>query len=103
MNERMLFDLADFYKVFGDSTRVRILVELLNGEQNVSELVDKLHMTQSAISHQLKFLRDNNAVKSRRQGKCIIYSLDDCHVIDILEKGLEHMAHKKVYDEENSD
>ncbi len=99
MNEQLLFDLADFYKVFGDSTRVRILVQLLDGEQNVSTLVEKLSMTQSAISHQLKFLREYNAVKSRRDGKCVYYSLDDSHVIEILERGMEHMSHKKVYHE----
>ncbi len=99
MSDRLLFDLADFYKVFGDSTRIRILVQLLDGEQNVSELVEKLQMTQSAISHQLKFLRENNVVKFRRDGKCIYYSLDDGHVIDILERGMEHIKHKKVYDE----
>ncbi len=99
MEDKLLFDLADFYKVFGDSTRIRILVQLLKGEHNVTQLVEALNMTQSAISHQLKFLRDNNAVKSKRQGKCVIYSLDDNHVIDILQQGMKHIKHKKVYDE----
>ena len=95
MNENTLYDLADLFKVFGDSTRIRILVDLMeNGERSVSELAEDLEMTQSAVSHQLKLLRMTNQVKARREGKSIYYSLDDQHVIDILEEALTHIRHK---------
>jgi len=90
-------DLAEFFKVFGDATRIRILQSLLNSEKNVSELADSLDMTQSAISHQLRVLRQNDLVKYRKEGKTVFYSLDDEHVRTVFEQGMTHIRHKRGY------
>lgn len=87
-------DLALFFKAFGDNTRVRMLCFLLEGEHCVQEISEKLGLTQSAVSHQLSLLRNVRLVKSRREGKNIIYSLDDDHVETILRQGLTHIAHR---------
>lgn len=92
-------DLAEFFKVFGDVTRIRILQSLLNSEKNVSELADSLSMTQSAISHQLRVLRQNDLVKYRKEGKTVFYSLDDDHIRTVLEQGMIHIRHKRGYAE----
>ncbi len=89
--EDQLYDLAELFKVFGDSTRVRILTALLSGEMNVGDLADQLSLTQTACSHQLRVLKNNKLVRSRREGKAIFYSLSDAHVKQILEIGLEHI------------
>lgn len=86
-----LFELAELFKVFGDSTRIRILYVLFEAEMCVCDIADALEMTQSAISHQLKILKQSKLVKARREGKSIFYSLADDHVSVILEKGLEHI------------
>ena len=86
-----LYDLADLFKVFGDSTRLRILCALFNCEQCVQHIADELGMTHSAISHQLRFLKQNKLVKSRRSGKTVFYSLADEHVKRIFNQGLEHI------------
>lgn len=96
VNEKMppeeeLYDLAELYKIFGDSTRIRILFVLSEAEVCVCDLAQALSMTQSAISHQLKILKQSKLVKSRRSGKSIFYSLADEHVRMILELGLEHI------------
>lgn len=91
MNESTLYDLADLFKVFGDSTRLRILCVLMDREICVADLADSLEMTQSAISHQLRILKQNKLVKPRREGKLVYYSLDDDHVRSILETGREHI------------
>ncbi len=93
LTEKQIYILSDFYKVFGDSTRIKILVELINGEKTVSELVDNLDMSQSAISHQLQVLRKNRIVKNERKGKYVIYSLDDDHILSTLMQGIEHINH----------
>ena len=85
-------DLADLFKVFGDSSRIRILYSLLGDEHCVQEIADELAMTQSAVSHQLKILRMNKLVKSRRDGRQIYYSLADDHVSTILSMGKEHIS-----------
>jgi ArsR family transcriptional regulator len=85
------YDLADLYKMFADSTRVRILWALSCEEMCVCDLAVLLGMTKSAISHQLKSLRLSNLVKYERQGKVVYYSLADDHVRDIFEKGFEHI------------
>lgn len=90
-SEDELYDLAELFKVFGDSTRIRILFVLFEKEVCVSELADGLNMTQSAISHQLKILKQNKLVKGRREGKSIFYSLADEHVRTIIAQGLEHI------------
>ena len=84
-------DLADLFKVFGDSSRIRILYSLLEKEHCVQELADELTMTQSAVSHQLKILKMNKLVASRRDGKQIYYRPADDHVSTILSMGKEHI------------
>lgn len=84
-------DLADLFKVFGDSSRIRILYKLLEDEYCVQDLADSLLMTQSAVSHQLKILKMSKLVKNRRDGKQIYYSLADDHVSTILSMGMEHL------------
>ncbi|WP_425539239.1 ArsR/SmtB family transcription factor [Microaceticoccus formicicus] len=86
-----LADLADFYKVFGDYTRTRILFALSNAEMCVCDIAVLLDMSQSAISHQLRVLKSSRLVKNRRDGKAVYYSLDDEHIKRILEMGLEHV------------
>ena len=89
--ETELYDLAELFKVFGDSTRIRILFVLFEAEVCVCDLAAALQMTQSAISHQLRILKQNKLVKSRREGKSIFYSLADGHVRTIINQGLEHI------------
>ena len=89
--ETELYDLAELFKVFGDSTRIRILFVLFETEVCVCDLAQALNMTQSAISHQLKILKQNKLVKSRREGKSIFYSLADDHVRTIISMGREHI------------
>ena len=89
--ETELYDLAELFKVFGDSTRIRILFVLFEAEVCVCDLAQVLQMTQSAISHQLKILKQNKLVKSRREGKSIFYSLADDHVRTIIAQGCDHI------------
>ncbi|MCE5196762.1 MAG: metalloregulator ArsR/SmtB family transcription factor [Negativicutes bacterium] len=91
-DENKLTDLADFFKVLGDSTRVRILWALDESDLCVCDLAVLLNMTKSAISHQLSALKQENLVKSRRDGKVIFYSLTDDHVKEIFEKGWQHVT-----------
>ncbi len=86
-----LDDLAELFKVFGDVTRLRILFVLFEAEVCVCDLANALGMTQSAISHQLKTLKQSKLVKSRREGKSIFYSLADSHVRTMIAQGLEHI------------
>ena len=89
--ETELYDLAELFKVFGDSTRIRILFVLFEAEVCVCDLAKVLNMTQSAISHQLRILKQNKLVKNRREGKSIFYSLADDHVRAIINQGREHI------------
>ncbi len=101
LTDEMSYDLADFFKLFGDSTRIKILYALYyQKEMNVSDMVEVVDMTQSAISHQLRLLRQNDIVKFKKDGKAAIYSLDDEHVSALLEKGIEHIMHKNGYGED---
>lgn len=86
-----LFELADLFKVFGDSTRLRVMVLLSDKELSVSDIADSLNMEQSTISHQLRVLRQNKLVRVRRDGKQMYYSLDDDHVKKIIKMGMEHI------------
>ena len=90
--ETELYDLAELFKVFGDSTRIRILFVLFEAEVCVCDLAKALNMTQSAISHQLRILKANKLVNSRREGKSVFYSLADDHVVKIFEMAIEHVA-----------
>ncbi len=89
--EEKLYDLAEFFKVFGDSTRIRILYVLFESEACVCDIASALNMQQSAISHQLRILKQSRLVTSRRDGKSVIYSLADDHVRLIINQGLEHI------------
>lgn len=91
LEETKLYDLAELFKIFGDTTRIRILFVLFEAEVCVCDLAEALHMTQSAISHQLRILKQNRLVKSRREGKSIFYSLADEHVRTIIAQGQEHI------------
>lgn len=89
--EEEMQDLADFFKVFGDATRLKILYVLLCSEMCVLDIAQLLGMTQSAISHQLRVLKQMDLVKNRREGKIIFYSLADSHIVTILNQGLDHI------------
>ena len=89
--EEDLYDLAELFKTFGDSTRIRILFVLFEAEVCVCDLAQVLNMTQSAVSHQLKILKQNRLVKCRREGKSIFYSLADDHVRTIIAQGQHHI------------
>ncbi len=91
-DEEALYDLAELFKIFGDSTRIRILYVLSESEMCVCDLAQLLGMTQSAISHQLRSLKQCRLVKARRDGKTVFYSLADSHVRTILAQGMEHVA-----------
>ena len=86
-----IYDLADLFKLFGDSTRLKILYALLGGELCVCDLAGLMEVTQSAVSHQLRVLKNSKLVKFRREGKTIYYSLADGHVERILSQGMEHI------------
>ena len=86
-----LFDLAELFKVFGDSTRMKILFVLLQADACTCDLAAVLHMTSSAISHQLNILKRAKLIKNRREGKSVFYSLADNHVKTMIEQGLEHI------------
>ena len=90
-DEEQLGELAAFFKVFGDVTRVRILYTLLKSEMCVCDLAQVLDMNQSAISHQLRLLKQMALVKNRREGKTVFYSLSDGHIVTILSQGMEHI------------
>ena len=91
-DEDLLMDLSELFKVFGDSTRIKILYVLLESDMCVCDLAQVLNMTQSAISHQLRILKQSKLVKNRREGKTVIYSLADGHVRSIISQGMEHVG-----------
>lgn len=88
----MLIDLAEFFKVFGDSTRIQLLYALLDGEKCVNDLAQEINATSSAVSHQLRILKNARLVKFRRDGKTIYYELCDGHIKNILDTGMEHLS-----------
>ena len=90
--EDTLYDLSELFRIFGDSTRIRILYVLFESEMCVCDIAALLGMTQSAISHQLRALKNARLVKSRREGKTVFYSLADDHVKTIIDQGLEHVS-----------
>lgn len=90
-DDEALYDLAELFKIFGDSTRIRILYALIDSELCVNDVADKLNMTQSAISHQLRILKQSKLIKYRRDGKLMMYSLADDHVRTILDQGMSHI------------
>ena len=90
--EETIQRLAEFFKVLGDVTRIKILCVLFQAEMCVCDLAEVVGMTQSAVSHQLRILKQMNLVKNRREGKTVFYSLEDGHVQEILDQGMEHIA-----------
>lgn len=91
-SEQQLYDLADLYKVFADSTRIRILYALFESEMCVCDIASLLGMTLSAISHQLRVLKQAKLVRFRREGKTVYYALSDEHVRLILGQGMDHLC-----------
>lgn len=89
--EEILYDLAELFKVFGDTTRIRILYALFESEMCVNDLAVMLGMSQTAVSHQLRVLKNNKLVKFRKEGKIVFYALSDDHVRSILGTGMEHV------------
>ena len=90
-DDELLCDLADLFKVFGDATRISIMFALLKQELSVGDIAERLEMNASAISHQLRVLKQAKLIKSRREGKNIIYSLADEHVVTIIKQGVDHI------------
>ncbi len=91
-DEKKLYDMTDFFRVLGDPTRVKILLQLFDREFCVGELASRLNMTDSAVSHQLQILKSGRLVKKRRDGKMMIYAIADSHVRSIIAQGWEHIA-----------
>ena len=91
VDENTLFDVAELFKNFSDSTRIRIMYCLFEHERSVTEISELLNMNQSAISHQLRFLKNSKLIKNRREGKTMFYSLADDHVYNIISQGIEHV------------
>ena len=92
LEEELLYDLAELYKIFGDSTRIRILYALFEKEMCVNLIAEELGMTMSAISHQLRILKQARLVKYRKEGKAVFYALSDDHVKSIIAMGMEHIS-----------
>ena len=93
--EEVLYDLGDFFKILGDSTRIKILSALFQSEMCVCDIAALLGMTQSAISHQLRVLKQGRLVKHRKDGKVVYYSLDYDHIKHIVDQGLTHISEKR--------
>ena len=91
VSEEQLIDLAELFKMFADSTRIKILYDLFQGEKNVTQICNDLEMNQSAVSHQLKILRSSKLIKARRDGKMMLYFLADEHVKTIIAMGMDHV------------
>ena len=92
--DELLSDLSDLFKIFGDTTRCKILYALFESELCVCAIAELMGMTQSAISHQLRILKQARLVRSRRDGKTVFYSLDDDHVRTVIGQGMEHIEEK---------
>ncbi|MBR6676545.1 MAG: helix-turn-helix transcriptional regulator [Clostridia bacterium] len=90
-DDEMLYDLAELYKIFGDTTRIKLLYILFEGEMCVQHMAELLGVSQSAVSHQLRILKGARLVRYRREGKTVYYSLADDHVRQIIECGTEHI------------
>ena len=86
--------LADFFKVFGDNTRLKIIKSIENGEKSVGEIAEELGVAQSAVSHQLRLLRDKRLVRIRKSGKSVYYTLNDEHIRQIFRMGMEHLKER---------
>lgn len=89
--EEILYELSDLFRIFGDSTRIKILYSMMDGELCVGDIADGLALSQSTVSHQLRILKNAKLVRFRREGKNIYYALDDDHIRTILSTGMEHL------------
>ena len=94
LNERTASQLAELFRALSDPSRLRIVAALMDGEVNVSTLAEIVGISESAVSHQLSTMRHMRLVRARRQGREVYYSLDDDHVADLFQRGLEHVAHE---------
>ena len=94
-DEKTVYELSDFFKNFGESTRLKIVLALMAGELCVADLADSVESSQSAVSHQLRILRQAKIVKSEREGKLVFYSIDDEHVEKLVSLGLAHIREDK--------
>ncbi len=92
--EDEVLKLSDFFGLLSESTRLKVILELIGGEKNVSQISKNLNMSQSAVSHQLRILRQGRIVKFKKAGKNVFYSIDDEHVESIINKAVEHLKHK---------
>ena len=99
LDDNLFKRVSTFFKIVGDETRLRILYALDNNEMCVCDIANLLNMTKSSISHQLKLLKDNGLVKSRKNGKEVYYMLDDCHVSSVVEIACQHVIHKEKENE----
>lgn len=95
LSDELIGNVSDFFKVFSDKTRLKILTILLKQELCVCDIATILNMSQSSISHQLRVLRQYRIVKNRKEGKSVFYSLDDSHIENIIKQGIEHHAHTR--------
>lgn len=93
VDDKTLGKLSEIFKSLGDTTRLKIIFALINGELSVNSISEDIQMGQSATSHQLRKLKDLKLIKSRREGRQILYSLDDDHVLELLTQGLDHVSH----------
>ena len=91
-DEELLYDLADLFKVFSDTTRIKILYALMAGEMRVADIAEVVGATQSAVSHQLRILKQSRLVRAKRDGKSVLYSLSDGHVYTMLAQGMSHVC-----------
>ena len=91
-DEELLYDLADLFKIFSDTTRIKILFSLVKGELCVADISEAVGSTQSAVSHQLRILKQSRLIKFRREGRNIMYALADDHVYTMLAQGMEHIC-----------
>lgn len=93
--EEIVMDLASLFKVFGDATRIKIIYSISQGELCVCDIADAIGMSQSAVSHQLKYLKLSRLIKSRKEGKEVYYSLDDAHIESIFSEALDHVKEER--------
>ena len=93
IDDKTLEKLSEIFKSIGDPTRLKIIFSLVNGEKSVTNISEDIQMGQSATSHQLRKLKDLKLIKSRKEGRQVLYSLDDDHVLELLIQGLDHVSH----------
>ena len=90
-DQRVVQALADTFRILGDPTRVRIVDALAEGERCVHEIADRVDISESAVSHQLRLMRNMRIVRGRREGRCVYYTLDDQHILSLFQQGLRHV------------